>query len=158
VRKSEGRLKFDFKTALSVERPEELAQPFKCADFIVQEIDATWLIEVTDVSRLDDKNAIANLLGQWTSGYLLKDMLMKQYGTHAYLAHIKETPAPIVFFCVVIGLRPQADAAQRSRMRDEMKRITDKIGPSFHGTTNRPIIKVESIESWNKAHPNVQIA
>jgi hypothetical protein len=161
VRASEGRLEFNFQEALSVERPEVQAQPFKCVDFLVDDGHSTWMIEVTEALRADQSIvhvAVADLLGQIHSGNFMKDMLMKLYGTHAHLALVKQDPRRIVFFCVVVGLpRTLSDAAQRNRMRDEMKRITNRVGPSFHGTTNRPIIKVESIESWNTSHPNSQI-
>jgi hypothetical protein len=159
VRRTEGRLEFDFRTAYDVEQPEVRAQPFKCADFISHEVDETWMIEVTEAVKAPIQQfriAVSDLLGQLKSGSLKKDMLMKLYGTHAYLVDINSEPNKRVFFCVVIGL-PMDDAAQRIRIRDEMKRVTDRIGPSFYGTVNRPIIKVESIESWNASHPDVQI-
>jgi hypothetical protein len=161
MKKGEGRLVFDFRTALSVDQPEQQAQPFKCTDFVAEEMDATWMIEVTDALKANPQElnrAVKDLLGQLTSGVLMKDMLMKLYGTHAHLANENIKPGSKVFFCVVVGLPQERDnAPQRLRIRDEMKRITDRIGPSFHGAANRPIIKVESIESWNRSHPDVQI-
>jgi len=162
MRKTEGRLDFDFKTAWDVEQPEQEAQPFKCADFVAQELDATWMIEVTEALKAPPeqlREAAAGLLGQLRSGVLTKDMLMKLYGTHAHLVMANIQPGKKVFFCVIIGLPNEMDnAAQRNRVRDEMKRVTDRIGPGFHGPGNRPIIKVESITSWNTAHPDIQIS
>ena len=74
---------------------------------------------------------------------------MKLYGTHAHLADQEREPRAKVFFCVVIGLPPRlADAAQRNRMRDEMSRITNRIGPliSRRQRTGQSS-KVETIES-----------
>jgi len=120
------------------------------------------MIEVTEAVKAPDderRKALAELLGQMTSGKLMKDMLMKLYGTHAHLALAGVMPTKKVFFCVVIGVPPLADdAAQRNRMRDEMKRVTDRIGPSFFGTANRPIIKVESVDTWNSTNSGVRIA
>ena len=120
------------------------------------------MIEVTDalkasVSEL--KASIAELVGQMRSGNLSKDMLMKLYGTHAYMAQEQIEPGMKVFFCVVLGLPSLAgreDNAQQIRIRDEMQRITNRIGPSFHGTTNRPVIKVESVASWNDNHVSIK--
>ena len=166
MRKSEGTLEFDFKTALSVEQPEVKAQPLKCVDFLVQEQSATWMIEVTDALKAASADRIAavnDLLGQMKSGQLTKDMLMKLYGTHAHMAQARIKPGTIVYFCIVLGIyttqdkRGREDNAQRTRIRDEMKRVTNRIGPSFWGATNRPIIQVDSIETWNENHPDMLI-
>lgn len=92
MRKAEGRLQFDFKTALQVHQEEVKAQPFKCADFIAEETDALWMIEVTDALKADEdqlQKSIAELLGQTTTGKLFKDSLMKLYGTHPHVADKK---------------------------------------------------------------------
>jgi len=151
----EGRRQFDFKTALQVHQEEVKAQPFKCADFIAEETDSLWMIEVTDALKADDqqlRQSIAELLGQSMSGKLFKDSLMKLYGTHAHIVDKKLLDQSVrTYFALVVGLPPNRfEAAQRNRIRDEMKRITNRIGPGFHGSANRPIILIETIESWNE--------
>lgn len=151
ITKTEGRLEFNFKSALSVQQPEVQAQPFKCADFLSSEVDSLWMIEVTDAlkaSAAELASSIRALLAQLQDGRLTKDTLMKLYGTHAYCAASKVSPGKRVYFCLIVGLSADT-AAARTTVRNEMQRITNKIGPSFHETSNRPIILVESIESWN---------
>jgi hypothetical protein len=166
ITKRERALEFRFRTALNVDQPEVKAQPFKCADFFADEEDATWMIEVSDSLSAEPEQlqqSIGDLLSQLKSGRLAKDSLMKLYGSHAYLAQINQNPGRIVFFCLIYGLPPgrgpKEENAQRNRIRDEMARITNRIGPSFHGSENRPIIKVDSIESWGNdpQHANVEV-
>ena len=160
MRKREGNLTFEFKTALGVDAPEAVAQPLKCVDFVADDGDATWMIEVTDATKAPPnelKRASAELLGQMSSGSLTKDMLMKLYGTHAHLALTGVKPRSKLFFCVIIGVPPsKTEAARRIVIRDHVKRVTDLIGPSFHGA-RRPVVQVESISTWNANNPAVQI-
>ena len=130
------------------------AQPFKCADFVSAEHTTLWMIEVTDALKADPgelKESVKGLLAQLVSGKLTKDTLMKLYGTHAYCAQTGVDPGNTVYFCLIVGL-PGDTAANRTLVRNEMSRITNRIGPSFHGTAGRPVILVESIDSWNKRY------
>lgn len=119
------------------------------------------MLEITDALKApaeELRRATADLAGQLASGRLTKEMLMKAYGTHAHLALEGYQPGKEVYFAVIIGLPGKyVEAAQRGRVRNEIRRAIDRVGPSFHGRGNTPIVEVESIESWNARHPDVQI-
>ena len=154
-------LTIEFPTGTIVERPEVAAQPLKCVDFVAHSANSTWMIEMTDYLKTsipDHGRAASEFLGQFRSSRFMKDMLMKLYGTHAHLAHRNTEVQSVVSFAVVIGIRPELlDAPLRNTLRDEMARITAKIGPSFHGRELPPSIQIESIETWNTSHPEMPI-
>lgn len=157
---TEGKLEFDFSSALKTEKPDAAAAPLKATDFWVRFPRETWLIEVKDpeAARLDYRpGAVIGAFKEIQNDALLKEHLLpKIYGVYAYLVDSARAPRGRVRYCVVIGLA-SLSAADRTVLTNKIQRTVDQIGPKVRHGKYWPVVEVHNVESWNHKYPQIRI-
>ena len=157
---TEGKLEFDFSTAIATDKPDKKADPLKSVDFWVQYRNELWLIEVKDpeaAASPHQSSAAASVLKEILNDHLLKEHLLpKLYGVFAYLVEIHREPRGRIRYGVVIGMS-SLTAAERTMLTNKVQRIVDRIGPKVRYGRHWPVIEVHNVVSWNHAHPHITV-
>jgi hypothetical protein len=163
---TEKRIEIDFSGAIvdpatgvqRVSKPDALAAPLKCVDFVAYYSDELWLIELKDPEDAAPPllaGSIAGNLAKVRSDELRKTHLLpKLFGVYAYLVESGAEPRGRVRYACLIGLTALTNA-DRMFVTNAIQRTVDRIGPKVRHSRHWPIVEVHNLASWNVAHPTM---